>query len=226
MYIRSLTPSHNIKDFTLIKLEVRSGLNIRSSLISSLVTLTTRLSFTSELQPEQCSFNRLWAPRSCDLTHELLVPPASLLPKESSYKSIHPALPNYTDMCILHMHTPLDLTLLSHWRRVIDHIQNYNFSTLRERRIQLVHHRNQLQTAIRDVYTSLHSWRIRNCIWVSVAQRLLSNQWKLDRPHTEWRIFTWRIHYTSRPRNLRTSRSSTTTIAYSWDTGIAWYHQI
>ena len=80
-------------------------------------------------------------------------------------------------------------------------------------RIQLIYHQSQLQMAFREVNTSMHSRRIRDCTWVSVAQSILPNRWKFDRLHTEGRIFTYRITYTGRPQNSWTSQSSTSTTA-------------
>ena len=158
---------------------------------------------------------------------QLPVPLTSLLQKESSYKkSIHPALSNHRNLGILHSHTPLDLTLLSHRKRVIDHNQSFNLRELTNRRKQLLLYRDRIQTSIREAITPSQNRRSRDCIQVSVAQSLLSNRRKLDRLHTEWRIFTHRIPYTGGPRNSRTPRSSTPSITNSRDTGTTWYRRI
>ena len=54
----------------------------------------------------------------------------TLLWQESSYKSIHHTSTNYTDLGTYHSHCHLDLSLLQHWWRIINHIQSNNLSTL------------------------------------------------------------------------------------------------
>ena len=129
---------------------------------------------------------------------------------------------------ILHSHTPLDLPLLSSRKRAIDHIQSFDFCKPTNRRKQLLLHQDQIHKSIREVISPLKNQRSRNCIRVPVAQSLLPNRRKLDCLHTKrWNII--RIFNADRPWNSRTSttsRSSTPSIANSWNTGIAWYRRI
>ena len=172
----------------------------------------------------QCSFNRLWALRLTDLTHKPRVPTTHrFYQKNHLTQSIHGALSDHTDLGISHSHTPLDHSLLSHWKRVINHNQSFNFCELTNRRKQFFLHRDLIHMLIRESNMTSQNRRSRNCIQVSVAQPLLPNWRKFDCLYTEWRIFTHRITYTSRPRNSWTSWSSITAITYSQDTRITRY---
>ena len=135
MYIRSMTPSHNDKEITLLVLELRSGLDIRSSLISILVSpvyhhilhLRTRHSTLVLTGYEPHAYLTL---PSTNTFHD------KLHKKNHLIKSIHTAFSNHSILGIYHSHPPLDPSLLPYRRRTVDHIPYYNLSTPNGRRIQ------------------------------------------------------------------------------------------